>query len=126
MFTVKIINYTQGEEHQGSIKIDDNTPKVMSVYLREWQSVEVWYPESQNYKDKVEQLKKETYDDYHSDLTTEEMTGDELNFLIEMHETYKAFVTYENKDGEDSFYCIAENEELYITDSNGNTVHSIR
>lgn len=126
MFTVKIINYTHGEECQGGIKINDNTTKVISVYLREWRSVEVWYPESQNYKDKVEQLKKEVYEDYHSDLTSKEMTACELNTLIDLQGEYRAFITYENKDGEDSLYCIAENEELYVTDSSGNTVHSIR
>lgn len=121
MFTVKIINYTQdGNETSGG------APKVMSVYLREWSSVEVWYKDSQNYKDKVEQLKQETYGEYHNDLTNEEMTVDEFNTLIEMQGSYKAFVTYESECGDDLFYCIADNEELYITDTNGNTVHSIR
>ena len=115
MFTVKILNFTFEEPRNQT-----------SVYLREWDNVEVWLPESQNYKDKVEDLKKEVHDEYHSNLESPEMTGEELDALIELQGTYKAFVTYEDRHGEDSFYCIAGNEEVYITDSNGNTVYSIR
>ncbi len=126
MFTVKILNYTHAEQQQGDIKITDSYPELMSVYLREWGTIEVWYPASQNFKDEVERLKKQTYDDYHSDLSSAEMTADELNTLIDMQGEYKAFITYTDKNGYDAAYCIAENEEVYITDSNGNTVHSIK
>lgn len=121
MFTVKILNYTNKESN-----LDASEPVLMSIYLREWGSVEVWYPASQNYKDKVEDLKQETYNDYHSDLESKELTSKELDELIELQGTYKAFITYKDRDDQDSFYCIAENEEVYITDSHGNTVHSIR
>lgn len=126
MFTVKILNYTHSESQQGEVKLSDNSPELMSVYLREWGPVEVWLPASQNFKDKVEELKQSTYDDYHNDLSSEEITVDELNVLIEMQGEYKAFITYEDRNGDDAFYCIAENEEVYITDRHGNTVHSIK
>jgi len=117
MFTVKIIN---------KARFENKPDEVTSVYLREWRDAAVWYPESQNYKDKVEALKQEVYNDYHDDLKGELKTGDELNALIDIQSTYKAFVTFENIDGYEDFYCIAELEEVYITDSNGNTVYSIR
>lgn len=127
MFTIKIMNYTFPQiEQDGSCKIKLDEPELSSVYLREWQSVEVWYPASQNFKDKVEELKQEAYNDYHDDLAGEEKTGEELELIIEMQAEYKAFVTYVDNDGEDSFYCIAPYEEVYITDSNGKTVHLIK
>jgi len=107
MFTVKTINKTLSGE-------------IESVYLNEWSNICVWLKGSQNYKDKVESLKADVLSDKESDQ-------DEIEQLLRMHETYKAFITYENDGDEEwSYYCVADNEEIYITDRHGNTVHSIR
>ena len=118
MFTVKILNYTGEMSNNGSCKSGPEDCQLSHVYLREWKSVEVWYPASGNYKDKVEELIEET--------KAENESHEDLELLIELQRSYKAFVTYEKQDGEDGFYCIAELEEVYVTDSCGNTVHSIK
>lgn len=127
MFTVKILNYSGVQSEQdGACMVTDGGVELTSVYLREWGSVEVWYPASQNFKDCIEELKKETHDGYHSDLESPEMSAEEFNMLMSLHDTYKAVCTFTDKNGDDASYLIAENEEVYITDRHGNTVHSIK
>ena len=118
MFTAKTINYNIPElDNDGQCTLDGAERLIVSVYLREWRSIEVWYPESGTYMEKVEQFKVE------AEAVEDEV---ERKFLIDMHDTYKAFITYVTEDGNDSFYCIAETEELYITDRQGNTVYVIK
>lgn len=118
MFTVKILNYTCEMSNDGSCRGDIEQSLLSHVYLREWESVEVWYPASENYIQKVEELVRETRE--------ENAEHEHLEELVDFQSSYKAFVTYKKANGEDGFYCIAELEEVYITDSCGNTVHSIK
>lgn len=118
MFTVKILNYTGEMNQDGSCKSEIEDCALSHVYLREWKSVEVWYPASGNYQDKVAELIEQT--------KAENTDHEDLGLLVDLQKSYKAFVTYEKPDGEDGFYCIAELEEVYITDSCGNTVHCIK
>jgi hypothetical protein len=120
MFTVKIFNYTSKFNDDGSCQPIEVQLELSHIYLREWKNVEVWLPASQCYKDKVKELIADTKENPNG------LDPEHLAILVDLQSEYKAFITYQDLNGDDNFYCIAELEEAYITDSGGNTVHFIK
>ncbi len=121
MFTLKFMNYTGVDlsdcEGVASTKVDER--KLSHVFMRSVKGFEVWYPESSVYQDEVDRVVAE------AKLTAR--TKKEEDELVFLHTTcYTAMITYLNDNDEDSSYMIAETEECYVTDLNGNTVLVIK
>ena len=124
MFTLKFMNYTdvdlsdcEGVASLSSVEISER--KLSHVFMRSVKGFEVWYPESSVYQNEVTRLVDE------AKKTAEDK--EEEDSLIFLHTTcYTAMITYLNDDDEESSYMIAETEECYVTDPNGNTVLTIK
>lgn len=118
MFTIKFMNYSAPFDQDGSVLPDKQDVELVSVYIRERDAVEIWLPSSSVYRDRVDELCKET-------MASDEHDDETKSMLCDLHRSYKAMLTM-SKDGDDDCYYVAEYEEVYVTDSSGKTVHIIK